>query len=439
MKAGITKRRLLTFLLLFACVSVRAQNTNQVAPTQSLADLQQHRKAWPAQVTLKSAIKLVITSNGKEVGSIGSPEGSTVDLISVDETTLEVGVGAARAAVTPDQTDLWQRVAATQSPPPIPAPTAPPTPLTPTPLHAPPPASPAPAPPPTPAAAPAPTSGAPLLLEDEVSPRDNFTTAAFRFWSPAYAQPIRAIIVLVPGLRGDGRGMVDDSSWQALAQKYRLALVGCNLIGPGNYYEAPNGTGDALLEALKKFGEQSNHPEVATAPLLLYGESAGGQFDYDFVLWKPERVMAFVVNKGGYYDSGSPDNAVCAVPGLFFLGLADSDLRINAITNIWTEGRKRGALWALAPQPNSGHEFSRTAGVARSFFDSVLPNRLPDDLAGSDDAPPMKAMQESQGWTGDLKTHETQAIPAGSDADRNAAWLPDERSAAAWKQFVLGE
>jgi hypothetical protein len=437
MKAGTLKRKLLMLLLLVACSWVRAQDASQVVPTQSLVDLRQHRNAWPAQVTLKSPVTLVITSNGKQVGSIGSPEGSTVDLISVDETTLEVGVGAARAAVNPDQTDLWQRVAATQ---PAPSASAPPAPiLTNAAPPSPPPAPAAPTPTPVPAVATASTEGAPLLLEDEVSPKDNFTKADFRFWSPAYTQPIRAIIVLVPGLRGDGRGMATDPAWQALAQKYRLALVGCDLVGPGSYYEAPNGTGDALLEALKKFGEQSNHPEVATAPILLYGESAGGQFNYDFVLWKPERVLAFVVNKGGYYNSGSPDNAVCSVPGLFFLGLTDTDLRINAITSIWTEGRKRGALWALAPQPNSGHEFSRTAAVARTFFDSVLPNRLPDDLAASGDAPPMKPMEESQGWTGDLKTHATQAIAAGSDADRSAAWLPDEKSAAAWKQFVLGE
>ncbi len=44
-------------------------------------------------------------------------------------------------------------------------------------------------------------------------------------------------------------------------------------------------------------------PEIAQAPLLLWGMSAGGEFNYEFVAWKPERVAAFVVNKGGIYYS----------------------------------------------------------------------------------------------------------------------------------------
>jgi hypothetical protein len=146
--------------------------------------------------------------------------------------------------------------------------------------------------------------------------------------------------------------------------------------------------------------------------------------------------MTFVVNKGGYYDGAEPDNHCCSVPGLFFLGLKDSDLRINAITRIWTEGRKQGALWALAPQPNSGHEFSKTAALARVFFEGVLKYRLPDDSLSSGDAPSMNPMQENQGWLGDLTTHDIHDGSTDSEPNRNDAWLPDQSSAIAWKAFV---
>ncbi len=126
------------------------------------------------------------------------------------------------------------------------------------------------------------------------------------------------------------------------------------------------------------------------------------------------------------------------MPGHFFLGQKDSDLRIKAITNLWTEGRKKKALWALAPQPNSGHEFSKTAAVARVFFEAVLKNRLPDDSTTSGDEPQMKPMQEGQGWLGDLTTHEVHADSTDDQASVNAAWLPDEDSANTWKDFVSG-
>jgi hypothetical protein len=281
------------------------------------------------------------------------------------------------------------------------------------------------------------SGGTPLLLDYEIQPRDNFSKAAFRFWSPSYDQPIRGVIVLVPGLNGDGRGKVTDPAWQDLARKYRLALVACFLQG-GAYYDAAKGTGDALRDALKDFAQKAARPEIALAPLLLYGESAGGQFNYDFVLWKPDQVMAFVVNKGGYYDHGAATSQIRSIPGLFFLGQKDSDLRIHAITEIWTEGREQGALWALAPQPNSGHEFSKTAPVARIFFDAVLRSRLPEISPASGEPPRMNMMQESQGWIGDLNTHEIHDGSTDGKPNYKASWLPDESSAKAWKAFVSG-
>ncbi len=395
----------------------------------------QHRETWPRQVTLKVAVQMSIVSNGKTVGSMMSPEGTVVDLVGINETGLQVKVLSMQALVPPEQTDLWERVTASAAPanaPPV-TPSPAPAPLpTPVPAAAPKPVA---APPPPPAAAAKVDSGPALQLDYEVPPRDNFTKAAFRFWTPAYTQPIRGVIVLVPGLRGDGRNMLSSPTWQALARKYRLALAACFLQGD-DYYVAPHGTGDALLEALKQFAEKSGHAEVAQAPLLLYGESAGGQFDYDFVLWKPERVLAFVVNKGGYYDQDQPDTHTCAVPGLFFLGQKDSDLRIKAITAIWSAGRKLGALWALAPQPNSGHEFSKTAPIAQVFFTGVLNHRLPDDALGAPDGPAMTAMQESQGWLGDPTTHEIHDGATDSEPNRNDSWFPDQASASAWKTFV---
>jgi pimeloyl-ACP methyl ester carboxylesterase len=405
---------------------------NQPAPSpRTLADLVQHPDSWPKQVTLKVDVQMDIISNGKKVGSTVSPAGTTVDLISVSATSIGIQVISAQASVSPDQTDLWERVAPAASKvsvapvPALPQPTAPVT----TP-HAPPPTT---APDSTVVATT--DSGPPLIFDYEVTARDNFTKAAFRFWSPPYKQPVRGVIVLVPGLDGDGRGMLNSPAWQTLARKYGLALVACFMQG-GNYYNAPGGTGDALLEALKKFADLSGRTEISQVPLLLYGESAGGQFNYDFVLWKPERVMAFVVNKGGYYDQDAPDTHTCATPGLFFLGQKDSDLRINAITTLWTTGRKMGALWALAPQPNSGHEFSRTAPVAQIFFNGVLKNRLPDESQVSDGSPTMQPMQENQGWLGDLTTCEIHDGSNDASPDRTASWFPDHDSADAWKAFV---
>jgi dienelactone hydrolase len=284
-----------------------------------------------------------------------------------------------------------------------------------------------------------PPIAAPLILDYEVPARANFTKAAFRFWYPAgnsanQAQPIRAVLLLVPGYNDDGRKNLRDPLWQDFARRNRLVLVACFF--QGDYADAPSGSGDALQEALAGFARQSSHPEVASVPLLLYGASAGGQFNYNYVIWRPARVVAFIVNKGGFYNDQPPGPQAYAVPGLFFLGLKDQPFRIEAITRIWTDGRAKGALWALAPQPESAHEFSLTPGVARIFFQAVLDVRLPAAPIPTNPSA-MQPMLERQGWIGDLTTHEIH--PASQDALPNlqASWLPNETFAAAWKEFVV--
>src|SRR5438045_9324882 len=87
-----------------------------------------------------------------------------------------------------------------------------------------------------------------------------------------------------------------------------------------HYVNVSQGSGQALVDALAGFAGRAHHTELASAPLLLWGMSAGGEFNYEFVAWKPERVAAFVVNKGGIYYSALLSRAAREVPGLLFVG-----------------------------------------------------------------------------------------------------------------------
>src|SRR5262249_47948701 len=160
------------------------------------------------------------------------------------------------------------------------------------------------------------------------------------------------------------------------ATKHNLALVGCRFTDKPHeqsfieeYVDAPRGTGQALLNALKTFAARSKHPELAEAPLLLWGMSAGGQFNYEFVPWKPERVIAFVVNKGGIYYTALTSQAARNVPGMLFVGGKDMEFRTNTITGLFAVNRRAGALWALADEPSVGHVVGRSIDVAKVFFE----------------------------------------------------------------------
>jgi pimeloyl-ACP methyl ester carboxylesterase len=260
----------------------------------------------------------------------------------------------------------------------------------------------------------------------EIAPRDNFGKAAFRYWQPDDITAIKGIAVLVPGINGDGRGWADDQVWQSFAQRHNFALVACYMTG--GYCQANNGSGAALLEALKLFAQKSGHPEVENAPLILWGHSAGGQFNYEFACWKPERVIAFIVNKGGYYSTYNPSPETLQVPAVFFIGANDSQIRIQNITQFFSTGRRQGAPWTLAVEPNTGHEIGGTREFAIPFFDTIIPLRL------SAETTKLVDLKEYSGWTGDLTTSEISQKSKSSDTLN--AWLPNEAMAKKWQAFV---
>ena len=263
-------------------------------------------------------------------------------------------------------------------------------------------------------------------LDETIPPGANFDKAEFRFWFPADADKLRGVVVLVPGSNGDGRPMADDAFWREFATKQKVALLGCRFTDKPHdqafiedYVNVAKGSGQALLDAISKFAERTKHPEVVSAPLLMWGMSAGGQFNYEFVAWKPDRVGAFIVNKGGIYYTALLPKAARAVPGLLFVGATDLQSRIDTITGLFAVNRRGGAIWALVSEPGAGHVVGASKELGALLFEEVL--------AG---------VKGPAGFVGDLKTGEYQAAATPGTPSTPNAWLISERLAAAWKAVV---
>lgn len=266
-----------------------------------------------------------------------------------------------------------------------------------------------------------------------IPPGANFDKAIFRLWVPPNVQTVRAVVVLNPGSNGDGRAAVNDTVWQAFATTHSLALVGTQFTDKPHeqgfieeYVNVSKGSGQSLLDALSQFAATSKHAELASAPLLLWGMSAGGQFNYEFTAWKPERVMAFVVNKGGIYYSALVPAAARKVPGMLFVGGKDLAFRTNTIVGLFAVNRRAGALWALTDEPSAGHIVGKSRDVAMMFFADVL------DLRGAS----MRALAESSGYLGDLTAHTFAPLGDAKVPGYPTAWLPSERVARAWRAMI---
>jgi pimeloyl-ACP methyl ester carboxylesterase len=278
-------------------------------------------------------------------------------------------------------------------------------------------------------------------FDEAAKPGANYDKAEFRLWLPEGAGPVRALVVLVPGSNGDGRTMVDDPFWQAFAVRHNLGLVGCHLTDKPHdqsfieeYADVARGSGRAFLDSLAALGARAGHPEIATAPLMLWGMSAGGEFDYEFAVWQPDRVIAFVVNKGNIYYTALAPAATRRIPALLFTGEKDLDFRVSTVNGIFAVNRRAGALWALTEEPGIGHEVGRSKDLGAMLFEDVLDARLPDAVGGA-----LKPLSEKDGFIADLAAKTYAPMGDSRPPNHTTAWLPTERLAKAWQAVVTGK
>jgi hypothetical protein len=162
----------------------------------------------------------------------------------------------------------------------------------------------------------------------------------------------------------------------------------------------------------------------------MWGMSAGGQFNWELVAWKPERVVGFVVNKGGVYYSALLSKASRQVPGILFTGGKDLEFRTNTINGLFAVNRRGGALWALAEEPSAGHVVGKSRDVAMILFEDLLSLRIP--TSGNT----LVALDEKSGFLGDLKARTVTPLGDGKVPNYPTAWLPTERIAKAWQAMV---
>lgn len=275
----------------------------------------------------------------------------------------------------------------------------------------------------------------------------------FAIYLPPGVSTYRGAFLVAPGFEADtrmiadrrfeveggsfGGGDFDEPNFQAyrtrvlaLAQQHGLAVMGARLSA-----NATVGVSlDNLLSTMAQLATESGHPELATAPFLFDGLSAGGCFALAFTRRYPERVIGFWTQKGGCHGEGD-GLAAKQVPGFLVIGGADEPSRCLNLTDLFQNNRPLGALWALAVEPGAGHTRVLDSNLQFNWMDTVLESRLPENAAPG--APVvLRPIAEASGWLGD---RETGAVAPFDDYDKDraqASWLPSAQAAADWSAFV---
>jgi len=270
---------------------------------------------------------------------------------------------------------------------------------------------------------------------------ENFQLAEFRFWNPNLNDDYKGILVLTPGINRDGREAVLDTVWQKFATKHNLIIVAShfkNYESNNNlrYRDASKGSGEILLKSIEKYSQEISNKNINELPLLLYGFSAGGQYNFEFASWKPERVISFVVNKGGYYDTAVTSSDTQKVPGIFFIGEDDLYYRNNLILGIYSANRSQGANWTLITEKDTKHSPNNSKDLSISFFESIMTKRLKDNkLIEINSDNPILGFPKRKTFEFFDKIDKTEFNNWGK-LKSLTIWLPDENFANIWVESL---
>ena len=270
---------------------------------------------------------------------------------------------------------------------------------------------------------------------------ENFQLAEFRFWNPNINDDYNGILVLTPGINRDGREAVLDTVWQKFATRHNLIIVAShfkNYESNNNlrYRDASKGSGEILLKSIEKYSQEISNKNINELPLLLYGFSAGGQYNFEFASWKPERVISFVVNKGGYYDTAVASSDTQKVPGIFFIGEDDLYYRNNLILGIYSANRSQGANWTLITEKDTKHSPNNSKNLSISFFESIMTKRLKDNkLVEINSDNPILGFPKRKTFEFFDKIDKTEFNNWGK-LKSLTVWLPDENFANIWVESL---
>ncbi len=267
---------------------------------------------------------------------------------------------------------------------------------------------------------------------------EQFKKAEYRIWLPTNVKTIRGIIFRQHGCginaASTGLDHANDMQWQALAQKYDMALMGSHMEHEelcAQWFDTGSGSERAFLFALKNLSSLSGHPEIEKVPWALWGHSGGAYWCTNLMFKYPERILV-VINRSGGIATSKWNSKLKEVPVLWVVGRNELDDGCNCqlaqTVKSFVNYRKFGALWTIVvdPKADHGNRFGRSFYIR--YMDAMISLRLPKEGIVC------KTLDVSVPWLGNWKTKEIFKWERDSTGF-NYAWFPNWQLAQQWKEF----
>lgn len=285
------------------------------------------------------------------------------------------------------------------------------------------------------------SSAGKIYLTTQTNPKYRIDSARYAIFIPQGVSAIRGVFIHQHGCTMEGRGMATafDIQYQAFAKKWQLAIVGPDLYAKNNCHDwkdPASGSAAALFAALRTIGRQSEHPELNTAPWLLWGHSGGGYWSQAMLAAYPQRVLALFSYSPGLDAQFPYPPAALQVPVMIrHAGPVGDACCWQTAFHTFHELRGQQGLAAIAYTRFQNHNYSFVRYMAIPFFEAVMRQRLPE--LPETDYKAMRPMDVKKAWLGDTASLNIYPLNRYPGNPLSAAWLPDSIAATLWREYAI--
>lgn len=182
----------------------------------------------------------------------------------------------------------------------------------------------------------------------------------YAYYIPKTTENPTEALVLVPGLRGQGKRMITPE-WKKLADEQKWLIIAPTFVFEGEKafkeqrsYQYPKvWSGEAFNTIFKQLAEEKN---IRINSLYMMGFSAGAQFVGRYIFLYPEKVK-----KAAIISSGGNDVVSRRIPVEIFYGIGEKDtkIRLEAAEKFIQEAKKRGISIVNKTYPKTAHRYTK--------------------------------------------------------------------------------
>jgi predicted esterase len=257
---------------------------------------------------------------------------------------------------------------------------------------------------------------------------------------PVGAGVVRGIIIHGNGADGDETTEAENTELVAFAKSINFAVLATGYWGKFDISGGVSSEFNTFVARIAAFATDASHPELVNAPWLCEGFSNGGQMAYGLNVLAPAKVIAFVANKGGYYNDPLPPAACLETPGLLIAGENDKPYRKTAIKNLFDNNRPRGAKWAWVEEENTSHQANNSYALIRPFLAECVKLRYPPSASPASGPVTLTNLGETSGWIVDQTTWTSGLTDVHAHDEETGdpldfGWVPTQRIAYLYRAF----